>query len=44
MRAGQIVARTTPCETVLCPTGGKREVIDFSTSQLETSRKKGHSG
>src|SRR2546425_11441101 len=33
MRAGQIVARTTPCETVLCPKGWKKEVIDFQPNQ-----------
>jgi len=30
MRAGQIVARTPPSETVLCPKGWKKEVIDFN--------------
>jgi cytosine/creatinine deaminase len=34
MRRGQIVARTTPSETVLCPKGRKKEVIDFKTPQL----------
>lgn len=29
MRRGQIVARTTPSETVLCPKGWKKEVISF---------------
>ncbi|HUI07796.1 MAG TPA: cytosine deaminase [Verrucomicrobiae bacterium] len=29
IRRGQIVARTTPGETVLCPKGWKKEVIDF---------------
>jgi len=29
MRNGQIVARTTPSETVLCPKGWKKEVINF---------------
>jgi cytosine deaminase len=29
MRRGQIVARTTPSETVLCPKGWKKEVITF---------------
>ena len=30
LRRGQIVARTTPSETVLCPKGWKKEVIDFT--------------
>jgi cytosine deaminase len=30
MRHGQIVARATPSETVLCPKGWKKEVIDFT--------------
>jgi len=29
MRRGQIIARTTASETVLCPKGWKKEVIDF---------------
>ena len=29
IRNGQIVARTTPSETVLCPKGWKKEAIDF---------------
>ena len=29
IRGGQIVAHTTPSETVLCPKGWKKEVIDF---------------
>ena len=33
MRRGQIVARTTPSETVLCPKGWKKEVITFDPSQ-----------
>jgi cytosine deaminase len=34
MRNGQIVARTTPSETILCPKGWKKEVIDFQPTQL----------
>ena len=34
MRRGQIVARTTPSETVLCPKGWKKEVIDFRWRHL----------
>jgi hypothetical protein len=33
MRNGQTVARTTPSETILCPKGWKKEVIDFDPSQ-----------
>jgi len=33
MRRGQIVARTTPSETVLCPKGWKKEVITFTPTQ-----------
>ena len=34
MRRGQIVARTTPSETVLCPKGWKKEVISFDPKGL----------
>jgi len=33
MRRGQIVARTTPSETVLCPKGWKKEAISFLPDQ-----------
>jgi len=33
VRNGQIVARTTPGETVLCPKGWKKETITFNPSQ-----------
>jgi len=33
MRRGQIVARTTPSETVLCPKGWKQEVISFDVHE-----------
>jgi cytosine deaminase len=33
MRRGQIVARTTPSETVLCPKGWKKEVITFAPGE-----------
>jgi cytosine deaminase len=33
IKRGQIVARTTPSETVLCPKGWKREAIDFRPTQ-----------
>jgi len=31
MRDGQIVARTTPGQTILCPKGWKKEIVDFSS-------------
>ena len=31
MRRGQIVARTTPGETILCPKGWSKEMIDFQS-------------
>jgi len=34
MRHGQIVARTTPSETILCPKGWKTEVITFNSKEL----------
>jgi cytosine deaminase len=34
IRRGQIVVRTKPSETVLCPKGWKKEVIDFRPAQL----------
>jgi hypothetical protein len=30
MRRGQIVARTIPSETILCPKGWKKETISFN--------------
>ncbi|HVM62619.1 MAG TPA: cytosine deaminase [Verrucomicrobiae bacterium] len=33
MRAGQIIARTTPAETVICAKGWKKEVISFNPTQ-----------
>jgi len=34
IRNGQIVARTTPSETVLCRKGWKKEFIDFRVSNV----------
>ena len=33
LRRGEIVARTTPCETILCAKGWKKEVITFDPLQ-----------
>jgi cytosine deaminase len=33
MRRGQIVARTTPSETVICAKGWKKEIISFDPLQ-----------
>jgi cytosine deaminase len=36
MRRGQILARTTPSETVICAKGWKKEVITFTPSEMRT--------
>jgi cytosine deaminase len=36
MRCGQIVARTTPSETILCPKGFRKEAITFENPPLRS--------
>jgi cytosine deaminase len=36
IRAGQIVARTTPSETILCPKGWRKEIITFEDPPLRS--------